>query len=1053
MMDTKLNGIGKVSMALCRAKIEYLGVDVMMNCARVAVLFITAVVLTAGCNLSADPQRTIAKVQEFREKGNNKAAIIEIKNLLQKTPGHAEARYLLGATYYDSRYFRLAEQELRRALQLSYERSKVMPLLGRSMLMLGDYQKVLDEVPLEGHASTTVQADILTLRARALMGLGKVNQGRELLEAALVKQPEFPDAMLEQARLAFSEQKREEAFRLADRVIAVSPKHVEGWLMKGDLARLNGDQEGEIAANQKVLEIAPSNVMAHLNIATQHIANNKFDAARKLIAQARGLAPENVLSMHALAFLEFRVRDYKAANDAIQQVLKVMPDFMPSVLLGGAILTEMGSYEQAQGYLGRVVERAPGNLFARKLLVSSLARSGRTQRALEVLQPGLQQASEDGDLAMLAGELHLQNGEFGKAVDYFDKAAKRNPKDATTRTKLGISRMASGDTNRAYADLESAIELDTTQYQADMVLIVSHMKRGNYDFALKTMESLEKKQPNNPVTFDLKAKIFLERKDIPNARKNFERALELQPGFLSAATSLAQLDLQEKNSKSARRRLEAMIEKDKGNAQALLALADLGPALGATQKEQLAWLEQAIKIDSKSVQPRLMLVRLYGQMGDTRKALETAQQVHASSPDDLQLLDLLGTTLISARQNEQAVLTFRKVVQLQPKSPLALYRLARALVGNSESRAATEALRQALVLKPDFFEAYAALVDIEVRNGQFPAATNAARQAQKMVAKSPVGFALEGKVLTAEKRFLEAIKLYEAAHGIAKDGESLVALHTAYVLADKTAEGDARLAQWLKTFPDDPMVRLYAAENALMRGGYKEAIAHYEWLQQKQPDNLIVLNKLAWAYSQVKDPRALEIAEHAYKLEPTAISLITLHIAYASVGKAGEGDAKVAQWLKGAPNDASVRRYAGDTALKHGDNKAAIVHYEWLQQKQPGDALVLNNLAWAYYLEKDSRALEVAERAYKLSPENATVADTVGWLLLEKGDTVRGIALLEKALKAEPKNFSIRYRLAQGWNKVGDKSKARMALEQALATNESFPERDNAISLLKQLGK
>ena len=916
-------------------------------------ILVVAIVLMAGCGLSNDPQSMIAKAQGYRTKNDYKAAMIELKNLLQKNPDHAEARYLLGVIYYDNHDYRLAEQELRRALQLSYERSKVMPVLGKAMLMTGDLQKVLDQIPLEAHASNAVQADILTLRARALIGLGRGDSAREVLETALTKQPEFPDALLELARLAVGDQKRDEASRLIERAIAGAPKFVDAWLMKADLARLNADPAGAMAANQKVIEIAPSNVTARLNIATLHIANDKLDEARKLIAEAKRLAPENVVTTHMQALVDFRARDYKAANDAIQQVLKVAPDYMPSVLLAGAILFELGSYEQAQVHLGRVLGRVPGNLYAQKLLALTLARSGQMQRALDTLQTGLKQAPEDVGLTTVAGELYMQNGEFAKAAKFFEGAAKRDPKSAIARANLGVSRMASGDTDRAFADLESAVELDSTQYQADMLLIASHLERGNYDQALKATETLEKKQPNNPSSFYIKATVYLKKKDVPSARKYFERALELQPTFWQAATSLVELDLQEKNPKGARHRLESILGQDKSNMPALLALAELGPALGATQKERIDWLERASKANPSFVEPRLMLARLYAQTGDIKKALEVALQAQSSSPGNVFALELVGQLQQSTGQLNQAIVTFGDLAKVQPKSPVALYQLAGAQAKNADETAAAATLRQALSLKPDFIEAQEAMVGLDLRAGRYSEALNTARRVQKEHAKSPIGFALEGDVLMVEKKFPLAIKAYEITYSMAKNAALLIKLHMAYEFAGKVGEGDARVAQWLKAAPDDAVVRLFAAEGALRRGVYKDAITHFEWLRQTQPDN--------------------------------------------------------------------VR--------------------------------VLNNLAWSYYQVKDTRALETAERAYKVAPDNAVVADTLGWLLVEQGNTGRGIGLLEKAAKVAPKNPEIGYHLAQGWIKAGDKSKARVELERVIATNVKFSQQTEALNLLKQLGK
>jgi tetratricopeptide (TPR) repeat protein len=894
------------------------------------VLMIAVAAFVAGCGQSGDPERLIAKAHEYRGKNDNKAAIIELKNVLQKNANHPEARYLLGLAYYDTRDYRMAEQELRRALELKYDQAKVMPPLAKSMLVAGEYQKVLDQVPLDENAGNVTQAEVLTLRARAMMGLKQGANAREALEQALVKRPEFADALLELARFAAMDRKLDEALRLVERAIADNPKHVDAWLMKGELARVNSDQAGVLAASQKVLEIDSSNIAARLSIASQHVADNKLDEARKLIAQTRALAPQNVMALHMQAVIDYRARDFKAANEAIQQVLKVAPTYLPGVLLAGAVATELGSFEQAQVHLGTVLEKAPGNLYARKLLVSALARSA---------------------LMTLAGELSLQSGEFGKAAEYFDKATKSDPKNAAARTKLGLSRMATGDTDRAFADLESAVELDATKYQSDMVLVVSYLRRGSYDQALKAMESLEKKQPNNPITFNLKAVIFLGKKDIPNARKHFERALELQPTFLAAATNLAQLDLQDKNPKAARGRLESLLDKDKNNAQALLALAELGPALGATQKERLDWLERARKASPQSVQPQMMLARLYFQMGDSKKALEVAQQAQAANPETPQLLDLLGAAQLSAGQNELALTTYRNLVKLQPKSPPALFKLAGAQAATADHAAARETLKQVLSLKADFVEAQAALVPLEIRAKRYADAMNIAKEVQKQNPKSPVGYVLEGDVWSAEQKFPQAIKAYETVYSMAKNSTILVKLHMTYVAAGKPEEGDAKLGQWLKDSPDDAAVRLYAGESALKRGRTKEAITQYEWLQQKQPDNI----------------------------------------------------------------------------------------------------LVLNNLAWAYSLVKDERALEMAERAYKLVPDNPAVADTLGTLLIERGTVPRGMELLEKAVKAAPNVPEIRFHLAQGWIKKGDKAKARGEIERALSIDDKFSNHVEAINLLKQL--
>src|SRR5688572_10158988 len=115
-----------------------------------------------------------------------------------------------------------------------------------------------------------------------------------------------------------------------------------------------------------------------------------------------------------------------------------------------------------------------------------------------------------------------------------------------------------------------------------------------------------------------------------------------------------------------------------------------------------------------------------------------------------------------------------------------------------------------------------------------------------------------------------------------------------------------------------------------------------------------------------------------------------------------------------------MRLYAAETSLKNRKFKQAIEQYEWLARKQPDHVMTLNNLAWAYQQAKDPRALETIERAYKLKPDNAAVADTFGWILVEQGNTRRGIEMLQRAVVTAPGSTDYRFRLAQAFAKAGD---------------------------------
>ena len=104
-----------------------------------------------------------------------------------------------------------------------------------------------------------------------------------------------------------------------------------------------------------------------------------------------------------------------------------------------------------------------------------------------------------------------------------------------------------------------------------------------------------------------------------------------------------------------------------------------------------------------------------------------------------------------------------------------------------------------------------------------------------------------------------------------------------------------------------------------------------------------------------------------------------------------------------------------------------------------------------YRAEKDPRALEYFERSHKLKPDNAVTTHSLGWVLVEEGQLKRGLALLQEASRRSPHDPELRYHLAVALFRSGDKVQARRELEGLLADRKSFPSRDQAQELLKQM--
>ena len=881
-----------------------------------------ALPVVSGCDriISSTPQQHIQKAKDFLDKGDPRASIIELKNALQQSPDNAEARLLLGEVYIKVQQGKDAEKELLRAQKLGVDEESIKVLLGQALLLQESYDRILKEVTPGSRTSPKNMAKIQQLQGEAQLGLGRPEQGCELFKQSAQTDPAYVPTYWGLARCAAATKDFDQAKALLEQALKLDTKNADTWMWLGNLAQVRNDPKAAEAAYSGVLKIAPDHVDARLSLAFLHLSAGKFDTAQAEIGAARKVAPHNLRAKYLQALLDFRQAKYAAARDSLQEVLKDAPNHIPSILLSGMVSYELGSYEQATQNFIKVLSQFPNSVYARKGLAAAWLKTGQPDRALDTLKPLLIAEKQDLSVLAMAGEASLQAHEPAQARDYLQKATAIDPKNAKLRTALSVSHMAAGDSARAMAELESATAEDPGQSAADTILILTHLRNSEFDKALAAINVLEKKTPNNPAVYNFRGAAYAGKKDFVNARKNFEQVLTLNPAYSEAAMNLAQLDLREKNPQAARKRYETVLARDKNNLPALLALVNLA----SDKKEAVSLLERAAQASPSALQPRRLLAEHYLRNNEAQKALNLAREAQTANPDNADALDLLGATQLAAGETENALTSYQKLARLAPKSPLAHYKLASAQATTKNLDAAKSSLRLALELKPDYLEAQAALISLELRSGKPAEALKIAQQVQQQNPKLSAGFVFEGDILIDQKQYDQAAKAYEKAFALDKSGLIAVKRHQAQSLAGSVKDADTRLLQWLKEHPKDQATRAYMAQAYMTRRQDKQAIEQYQILLQGAPGNLLALNNLAWLYHRVKDPRALDTAEQAYKRRPDAAVITdTLGWILFEQGKTARAVELLQKAVALAPKNPEIGYHYAVALAKTGDRQKA----------------------------------------------------------------------------------------------------------------------------------
>jgi tetratricopeptide (TPR) repeat protein len=223
-------------------------------------------------------------------------------------------------------------------------------------------------------------------------------------------------------------------------------------------------------------------------------------------------------------------------------------------------------------------------------------------------------------------------------------------------------------------------------------------------------------------------------------------------------------------------------------------------------------------------------------------------------------------------------------------------------------------------------------------------------------------------------------------------------------------------------------------------------------MQPNDPQTLINLARLDLAEGSTAEAEAN--FKRALEADPKNLEAAL----GASIAAGAAGNRKGAEeWLARAvadhPDSLEARVALAEARQKDNNPGGAIELYEQGLSAAPGHPVLLNNLAVLYHSQGNPKALDVAERAYRVAARAPEIQDTYGWILLGAGKTVQALPLLQEAAKALPDNAEVQYHYAAALAKSGDTEAARPLLRKALDGELPTEAKNGAQKLLEELSR
>ena len=710
-------------------------------------------------------------------------------------------------------------------------------------------------------------------------------------------------------------------------------------------------------------------------------------------------------------------KDYSRALLQYKNAIQLQPKDAEAYYQSALAYLGQGQLESALVNLLKATDLNPKHVAAQLKFSELLAKSGN--KGLEVqaqrrLQDVLVQSPENADALAALAMAETNLGQPQDAVKHLEEALAKAPANLKSSMELASLKLAQKDAAGAEAILKRSVEQAPRSAELAVVLGRFYWWGGNVNLA----------------------------------KTELRRALDIQPKYQSALFDLATLDLATGNPAAADRiyqQLSSLTENKHLHALFLIRQKNYDPAI--------AELRALLKADPVNRTARSLLVHALVITNRSDQATNVLAQAVRKNPHDTDALVEQSQLNLKAGNVEEAERNLRQALHFRGDSAVAHLVLARVHAARNNGSQEQQELRTALQLDPKLLSARIRLSDLLIQANSGQAALEVMDQAPTPQKDTAPVIAQRNWALLALHESAEFHKGVEQGLRLAKlpdlltqdaiwkfdrrdfDGgrvsiemalaqnpanpRALELLYNSYLAQQRRVEGLARLQEHARKNPSSAVLQYFVAKQLRDNGQREEARQALAAALKAQPKFTLAGLSLA----------QMDLEDHNLDTSRNRVSSILSH----------------------DPKNVAALFLLGNIEDETGDRTAALDQYRKVVALDGSNLLALNNLAFhlAYVPEGQTEAVQYAQKAVEISPDNPEVQDTLGWVYYKAGMYSRAMSALQSA--ASQGNVPERkFHLALVYLKTGRQRQASEIIQTIERTDPAWLKSKTALALIAE---
>jgi len=295
--------------------------------------------------------------------------------------------------------------------------------------------------------------------------------------------------------------------------------------------------------------------------------------------------------------------------------------------------------QQAFAQTQEILRVFPGAEGANQILGAALRLMGKPVEALAILEPLAQRLTQAAQIQHELGLCYSALGRGDDALRVIRKAVALEPTYSDAWRTLGNQLILAGDIEASTKALQR--HLATSTRHPDLVSAAEFLQQGKLAQAEPLVRKILKRYPTDVSAMRLLADIGIKVNQFEDAKNLLERCLELTPDYHLARNNYAIVLLRQQELKAALSQVETLLKVDPRNANYLILKGSI-------------------------------LVR----MGDHLSAIEIYEVVLKNYPNQAAPQLNYGHTLKTVGRLDEAILAYRKAIELSPNMGEAYWSLA-----------------------------------------------------------------------------------------------------------------------------------------------------------------------------------------------------------------------------------------------------------------------------------------------------------------------------------------------------------------------------------------